>query len=113
MAVTQNITVPQNNIVDLVIPVTYPLVNPWPAAKPYNLTGLTVSLVIKASATATDGSGTTYSCTVTSAAEGLVSVTIPGSQNATAGEFWWRLDVIDGSGNHVTAVEGTWTVTAA
>jgi hypothetical protein len=112
MAVTQNLTVVQNNLVELTVPVTYPIVPGWPAARPYNLTGLTVALVIKASDTASDGSGATYSGTILSAAEGLVTFTIPGTQNATAGTFWWRLDVIDNSGNHVTAVEGSWTVTA-
>lgn len=113
MAVTQNLTVPQNNILDLSLNVTLPLVVGYPEAQPYNITGLTPELVIKASASASDGSGTTYTPTVTSATEGFMAVTIPGTQNATAGTFWWRLDVIDGSGNHVTCIEGQYQVTAA
>ena len=80
----------------------------------FNLTGYTTSFVLKASATATDGSGTTITPSVTSAAHGEGTVTIPGTDIATApSTLWYRLDVIDGSSNHVTALMGRFSVLSA
>ena len=81
--------------------------------RPLPLTGLTLSFVLKASETATDASGSTFTPTITSAARGEWSLTIPGSDFATAGTLWYRLDVVDGSSNHITAALGSVSVKAA
>lgn len=112
MAVTQAITIPQNNLLKLTLPVTLPQVASYPP-EPYNLTGLSLEFVVKASATAADGTGTTYTPSVTDATAGLATLTIPGSGNAAPGTFWYRLDVVDSGSNHVTAVQGPYVVTAA
>jgi hypothetical protein len=112
MAVTTAFTIPQNNIAELTLPVTLPQVANYPP-EPYPLTGLTLEFVIKPSASSDDGAGTTYTPTITDADQGLATLTIPGSQNASPGTFWYRLDVVDGAGNHVTALQGNWVVTAA
>ena len=68
---------------------------------PLNLTGLSLTFYIKAASTAADSGATTYTIgsgiTVTNAALGQITVTIPKSANATAGLFWWRIDVISGA----------------
>jgi hypothetical protein len=78
-----------------------------------SLTSYSLSLVIKATETSADDTGTTYVPTVVSDYEGTWSQTVPGTEFATAGTMWYRLDVVDGSSNHVTAVFGTITVKAA
>lgn len=108
MAVNVGLTVIQNNQVTLSLQVLKP-----PTLQPYDLTGLTLEFVLKASATATDASGTTITPTVTDATQGQATVTIAGTSNATGGTLWYRLDVIDGSGNHVTAIEGPYVIQAA
>lgn len=112
MAVTTAFTIPQNNIAELSFDVTLPQVATYPP-EPYNLTGLSLEFVIKPSASSADSAGTTYVPAVTDAAQGLATLTIPGSGNANAGTFWYRLDVVDSGSNHVTAVQGNYVVTAA
>lgn len=80
----------------------------------YNLTGVTLNMVIKASAAATDASGTTLSTTtgeisVVSAAGGTFSVTVPSTSVATAGQTWYRVDAVSG-GNTRTVIYGPLTV---
>lgn len=80
---------------------------------PLSLTGLTLSLVLKASSTATDGSGITFTPTITSSENGQWSQNIPGADLATAGTMWYRLDVIDGGGNPTTVNYGFVNILAA
>ena len=82
---------------------------------PLNLAGLTIQAVFKATAGALDSSGVTISTTsggisITNAAAGLCTVTIPNAdlQGLTVG--FWRLDVISG-GLLNTCIYGPVTVT--
>jgi len=111
MAVECNLVIPQGNQAVISLAVTLPPRGVEPA-EPYDLTGFTLAFTVKPSAESADSAGTTYAPSVTSSAEGQATVTVPGSGNAAAGSFWYRLDVIDGSGNHVTAVYGTYEVLA-
>ena len=113
MATTIAISVPQNNQLVLTIQVTLPPAGTGVPGEPFSLAAFSLSMVVKASASATDASGTTYTPSITSATAGMASLTIPGSGNAAAGTFWYRLDVVDGSSNHVTAAQGNYQVTQA
>jgi hypothetical protein len=77
---------------------------------PLNLTGYTPKVVVKASSIVADGTGTTYNVganlVVTSTKLGQLTFTLPHSAATTAGTFWWRLDVTDGSGNVTTSMYG-------
>ncbi len=107
-----NITVPVNN--DLSQPfflLTYQVPGSGIVA-PLNLTGYTLKFVLKASSTATDASGTTYAIgsgiTVTNLAISSFTVLIPHTQTLlqTPGTYWYRLDVIDGSLNVNSILNG-------
>jgi hypothetical protein len=80
---------------------------------PFNITGYTSHFYLKASRTASDGSGITITPTVTNAIEGKLSVFIPRTDVATAGAMWYRLDLVDGSGDISTAFFGNITVLSA
>lgn len=98
-----------NNDLSFTFPVTS-------GGKPLNLTGYTVTLVVKASQTATDGSGTTYTVgsglTVLSTVAGRVQLAIPHTATAIAGVTWYRLDVTTG-GAVSTAFVGSLTLMSA
>jgi len=82
-----------------------------------NLTGYTVRVVLKPSATAADASGITYEAgtglTITSAAEGEFTWDIPAADVPAAGAMWYRADVIDGLAHVATALYGPLTLIAA
>ena len=69
--------------------------------RPLDLTAYTVSVVVKASQTALDNTGTTYTVgsglTMISAVSGRFSLNIPRSSTTTAGNQWYRVDVSNGS----------------
>lgn len=77
---------------------------------PLDLTGASdIKMVVKASADATDASGTTLSkltgeISIVSAAAGTAIVAVPSSLTAAAGPFWYRVDVLPGP---KTALYGT------
>jgi hypothetical protein len=103
MAMMTNLTAYQGNDTPFPLQVTL-------GAYPLNITGYTPKIVIKANSLATDASGTTYltgsGLTVTSTKLGQLTFTLPHSAATTAGTFWWRLDVTDGSGNVTTSMYG-------
>lgn len=110
MSQRQDLTVVENNDVVFTLNLTY-------NSAPFNLTGYTVDLVLKASETATDGSGITFTTgsglTVTSTQFGQVQWTFPHADDATPGTQWWRIDAIDGSGDRTTFIMGNFTIQAA
>lgn len=81
------------------------------------LTGYTVSAVVKASRSATDGSGTSYTqgggITITNSALGEFTLDIPHTSNETAGTFWYRIDLTNGSEDVTTCLFGVLTINAA
>lgn len=68
---------------------------------PLNLTGYTPTVIVKASATAADNTGVTYGIgtglSYISQAAGRFMLTIPRSATVTAGNFWYRVDVSNGT----------------
>lgn len=84
---------------------------------PFDVTSYTLSLVLKASASATDASGTTFAVgtglTVVSAALGKVNWALPRTQTGTPGKKWWHIDAVDGSSNRTTIMLGNLTVVDA
>lgn len=85
--------------------------------EPQSLVGLTLLAVVKASKTATDGSGTSYAegtgLTVTTAGLGKFTWVIPAANNTVAGTFWYRIDAINGASAPVTSMFGTLTILPA
>lgn len=87
---------------------------------PMDLTNFTLKAYQKASATAPDSGATVYTVgaglTVTNAKLGKVTLAIPHANvpegSATQTE-WWRLDLIDGFNNVLTAFYGPLTIKAA
>lgn len=93
----EDLTIYQNHDADLLIslidPTTITLQNPLGNA--YNLTGLTVSLVRKATRDTADAQGKTYTCTIQgSPTAGNATVTLPAADNSLAGVDWYRVDLI-------------------
>lgn len=68
---------------------------------PLNLTGYTVSVVVKANQAALDSSGTTYTSgnglAFISQVAGRFTLTIPRANAAAAGNSWYRVDITNGS----------------
>jgi len=85
--------------------------------KPVSLANLTPVVVRKASATADDGTGTTYTIgsgiTILDSGLGKVKLTIPHAGLAAPGTEWWRCDLVDGLGTVVTALYGPLYIKAA
>lgn len=91
---------------------------------PVNLNGsaspapFTAKVVVKASQTATDGSGTTYTSggadlTIASGSQGLMTLVLPRSLWSAVGTQWYRCDLIDVNSNEYTILFGQITVLAA
>lgn len=82
--------------------------------KPLALTSYTIKAYQKASATATDASGVTYTVgagiTVINSPLGQVKLIIPHANVTTPGTQWWHLDLIDGAGGVYTCFYGALTV---
>lgn len=90
------------------------------AGGPLNLTGYTVTLILKATATAPDALGTTYTeagaLTITSATQGQFTWVLPGADTAlfsAPGSLWYRVDVTAGEGDPVPAMYGALWLAAA
>lgn len=86
--------------------------------EPLDLTPYSPLAVLKASSTATDASGTTYTIgaglTYTYQTFGQFDWVIPHANTTPAGQMWYRIDVDSGGGTTlVTALYGTFTLTAA
>lgn len=106
MSTWQDLSVVQNN--DITFSFSLTLDGAY-----FPLAGYTVDVVVKASQSATDGSGTTFTPTVTNAALGKVSWSLLHQYTATPGTEWYRLDAIDASNNRTTFFMGNLTVQAA
>lgn len=83
---------------------------------PLNLTGYTPHAYVKATQQTSDGSATIYNIGAglawVSQATGKLKFTLPHTAVTTAGIQWWRLDIVDGSGNVSTVFFGPLTVKA-
>lgn len=110
MSAWQNLNVIENNDVTFTLNLTY-------NGAAFNPTGYTLSLVLKASQTATDGSGITFTVgsglTVVNAALGIVTWVLPHADTGTPSTQWWRIDAVDASSNRTTLIMGNLTVEAA
>jgi hypothetical protein len=85
----QDLTIYQSKDADLTLTLTDPT-----TGLPYNLTGLTVNLVVKPNRDTPDSGGTTYVCTVSSPTSGIATVTLPAASHPTAGVSWYRVDLV-------------------
>lgn len=83
---------------------------------PFDLTGVTASIVAKASATALDNTGTTYTTsnglTILTPKVGKFSWAVPRASNTVAGTTWWRCD-LNVAGDIATCFEGQFIITPA
>jgi hypothetical protein len=84
---------------------------------PFDFTNYTLSLVLKASPTATDASGITFTVgsglTVVAAKLGKVNWSLLHANTGTPGQRWWRIDAVDGSSDRTTFIFGNFFVMAA
>lgn len=86
---------------------------------PLNLSGYTLEVYLKASATTPDALATVFTITsgltVTDAAMAQFTWAIPRADTAIAapGSLWYRVDVIDSSSQAATAMYGALALTAA
>ena len=83
---------------------------------PQDLTGLTPQMIIKGYASAPDSGatvlGVSTGLTIVSLATGTLTAFLPRTLLALPGSLWWRLDLLDGSGDHTTAIYGQITIRA-
>jgi hypothetical protein len=97
---SQNLTFLQNNDVTVTITVTDPTNVINNVAQPLDLTGSSATFLRKKTNQTpdTDPSVITYNGTIDSTpTTGKVSFTIPKTDNAVAGTYWWRVDVTKGA----------------
>ena len=110
MSQWQDLTVIENNDVVFTLNLAF-------NGKPFDATNYTLDLVLKASQTATDASGITFTSgaglTVVNAKLGQVTWTLSHANTATPGQQWWRIDAVDGSSDRTTLMFGHLTVMAA
>lgn len=78
-----------------------------------NLANYTIAVYLKASQTTPDSSATTFSPSPSIATAGEFTWAIPRADNTTAGVLWYRVDVINGSGDVATCAFGPLTILAA
>ena len=116
MSLMVNLSALENNDTTFILQITYnnsPVNTPFFGTQtPFNLTGYTPKLYVKATSSTPDGSATLYQVgsglTVTSTPLGQITWVLPhtATQVQTPGTYWWRLDLVDGSGNIGTALYG-------
>lgn len=93
----QDLTVYLSKDADLTLTLTDPTTASQtnPNGLPYNLTGLTVNFIRKASRDVPDATGKTYACTVQgSPTNGVATVTLPAADNSATGVDWYRVDLV-------------------
>ena len=122
MSVMISLSALENNDTTYVMQVTYntaPINTPFFGMQtPFSLTGYTPKVLTKASSATPDASATTYTVgsglTLVSALLGEISWVLPHTASIvqTPGTYWWRLDLVDGSGNVGTALYGNLYVIA-
>lgn len=82
-----------------------------------DLTGFTPTAYLKSAATVADDTGLSYTIdsgiSVINPSLGQLEWDIPHADLATAAIMWWRLDLMDGSGNIFTSMYGPFTIKAA
>lgn len=110
MSAWQDLGVEQNNDVTFTLDLTY-------NGAPFNPTGSTLTLYLKASQTTADGSAVTFTVangglTIVSATLGVVTWKLPHANTGTPGTQWWHIDAVDGSGNRTTLMQGNLTTQA-
>jgi hypothetical protein len=106
----QNLAVEQNNDVLFTLNLT------GANGAPFDLTGYTPTLYLKATETTADASAITFTTstglTVVSTKLGKVTWALPHADTATPSTQWWRIDVVDGSSNRSTLMVGNFTIQA-
>lgn len=99
MTAWQDLAVEQNNDVLFTLYLTN-------NGAPFNPTGYTLTLYLKATEQTPDGSATTFTTssglTIVNAPLGQITWQLPHSNTSTAGTQWWHLDAVDGGGNRST-----------
>jgi hypothetical protein len=84
---------------------------------PLNLAGYTLKAYLKATRLTPDADAVVYQSgsgiTITSAALGQFTLTVPHANLPNPSTLWYRVDVIDGSGNITTAIYGNFGVLPA
>lgn len=109
MSQWQDLSVEENNDITFSLALTF-------NGAAFDATNYTLSLVLKASPAATDGSGTTFTTgnglTIVSAKLGEVTWTLPHANTGTPGQQWWRIDAVDTSNDRTTLMFGHLTVMA-
>ena len=93
----QDLTIYQFKDADLTLTLTDPTTvsQQNPNGLPYNLSGLTVNLIVKPNRDASESAGTVYTCTVQSpATNGIATVRIPAANNSVPGVYWYRVDLV-------------------
>jgi hypothetical protein len=78
-----------------------------------NLNNYTVKIYIKATQTTPDPGSPTYTATPVEPLAGTCTWKIPHANNQTAGQQWYRVDVVDGSNNVGSCLCGTLTADPA
>lgn len=110
MSVWQDLSVIENNDVLFTLDLTLD-------GSPLDITTYTPSIVLKATETSDDNTGTTFTTsnglTVVSARLGKMTWALPHANTGTAGKQWWRCDVVDTSSNRTTMMMGNLLVTSA
>lgn len=66
---------------------------------PYDLTGCTVTVTVKASRYVDDSTGTSYSATIVNELGGGATVTLPAADLAVAGSTWYNVKISSGAIN--------------
>jgi hypothetical protein len=80
---------------------------------PLDLTSYTMVAIIKSARTASDSAGTSFTPSKTNATLGQFSWTIPPANNASAGAFWYRIDIVSGASVPYTVFMGAFNVQSA
>lgn len=83
---------------------------------PQDLTGLTMSMLIKASDSAPDSTAVVLTSgsglTVTDVTGGTVTALLTEAMLALPGTLWYRLDAVDGAGHRTTVMYGQLLINA-
>lgn len=78
----------------------------------YSLVGATVTAVVKTErdSSGAAATGATLAATLTNAAGGVLTLT-PSTTSATAGRYWWSLQITTSGGADVPLLYGQFTIT--
>jgi len=112
----QDLVIGYENQPVLSVPVV--LTDPVSGIVPFSCMGLDAQFVVKRNATDDDGAALAIGSTVggqltwTDRVHGILSVAVPSSATARAGQFCYRIDILNGLAA-TTVVKGLWLVQAS